>query len=141
VLTATANALPPTAIPWPDIDGIDTSAARERWCDDLALFRSMLERCLDEYADIGNPASSDIPAEQALQASRFHKLKGGAGLLGAMGIHRLAGEAEAACVAGERRDVERLAGELAAGLTRLRASARAALGATGPDAERAPLVA
>jgi len=89
----------------------------------------MLEHCLDEFADIGTPASPDVPWDQAHQASRLHKLKGGAGLLGAMDIHRLAGEAEAACMAGERRNVERLAVELASGLDRLRATATAAFDA------------
>jgi HPt (histidine-containing phosphotransfer) domain-containing protein len=89
----------------------------------------MLERCLDEFTDIGTQASAEVPSEQADQASRFHRLKGGAGLLGATAIHRLAGEAEAACMAGERRNVERLAVELASGLDRLRATATAAFDA------------
>jgi PAS domain S-box-containing protein len=130
---APANTPPQTAIPWPDIEGIDRTAARARWCDDLRLFRSMLERCLDEFADIATPASDDDPSRQAHQRARLHKLKGGAGLLGAMVIHRLAGEAEAACAAGKGTDVERLVGELAARLDGLRTAAKEAFGATRPD--------
>jgi CheY-like chemotaxis protein/two-component sensor histidine kinase len=91
---------------WPEIDGIDSHDARGRLGDDLDLFGSLLKRMLDEYSDLAVPAAAD-PVALALYGGRMHKLKGNAGMLGAKEIHRLCGEAEAACVA---RDRERAAG-------------------------------
>jgi len=89
------------AVAWPEIEGIDTQNARSRWCDDLALFRSMLETCLDEFSDIALPSSRSSPSELATQAVRLHKLRGGACMLGAKTTYDLAAQAEAACVAGD----------------------------------------
>jgi HPt (histidine-containing phosphotransfer) domain-containing protein len=71
----------------------------------------------------------------------MHKLRGGAGMLGATAIHQLAGEAEAACAAGEVDRATYLATRLAVLLQRLRESAAPALAADPAETEEeAPYV-
>jgi len=111
------------AVHWPAIDGIDSVDARERLGDDLVLFRSILRRLLDEFADLPIPQASDDAAALAVHAGRMHKLRGSAGILGAKAIQQLAGDTEAACAAGEVEHAARLASNLAAQLRRLRQSA------------------
>jgi CheY-like chemotaxis protein/HPt (histidine-containing phosphotransfer) domain-containing protein len=118
------------AIGWPVIEGIDTADARGRWCDDRELFRSMLQRFLDEFADIALYAAQDAPLGAAAQAARLHKLRGGAGVLGCKAIQRAAAAAEEAC---EAREVERckvLCLNLASQLEQLRHSASMVFEAT-----------
>jgi CheY-like chemotaxis protein len=86
---------------WPAIDGIDMEDARNRFCDDWVLFRSSLQCFLGDFSDIAVPSSWSVPRSLTEQASRLHKLKGGAGILGAKVIQHLAAAAEAACVAGD----------------------------------------
>jgi HPt (histidine-containing phosphotransfer) domain-containing protein len=66
----------------------------------------------------------------------MHKLRGGAGNVGARAIHRLATQAEAACAAGDRELASQLAQRLAVELQSLRHSAEpmfeAARGQAGP---------
>jgi PAS domain S-box-containing protein len=116
---------PPTGgrIAWPDIAGIDMEAARNRCCDDPALFRSQLRRFLGDFSDVGVRASRGAPSSLAEQASRLHKLKGGAGILGATVIQQLAAEAEAACAAGNAAHAEERSIELASQLVALQLSA------------------
>src|SRR5450631_579236 len=130
-----------TAVPWPEIEGIDSNDARQRLTDDFGLFRSMLKRLLDEFADVAMPAGMVDRAVLAVQAGRMHKLRGGAGMLGAAAIQQLAGEAEAACAAGEVDRATYLATRLAALLQRLQRSAAATLAANpAKTEEEAPLV-
>jgi len=117
----------PEAPPWPEIEGIDSTDARERLSDDFVLFRSMLKRLLDEFSDVSIPVAVEGPVELALHASRMHKLRGSAGMLGAKAIYQLAGEAEAACAAGELERSVHLATRLATKLQRLRELAAPAL--------------
>jgi HPt (histidine-containing phosphotransfer) domain-containing protein len=56
----------------------------------------------------------------AIHAGRMHKLCGSAGLLGAKAVLQLAGEAEAACVAGNASQASQLARKIASQLQRLR---------------------
>ena len=111
------------AVHWPAIDGIDSVDARERLGDDLVLFRSILRRLLDEFADLPIPQASDDAAALAVHAGRMHKLRGSAGILGAKAIQQLAGDTEAACAAGEVEHAACLASNLAELLRRLRQSA------------------
>jgi CheY-like chemotaxis protein len=135
----------PTADPWREIDGIDMDDARGRWCDDWDLFRSMLERLLSEFADIATAACWEVPGAAATQAARLHKLKGGASMLGAKALRELGTAAEAACIAGDVAQADKLSQGVATALQRLRVSAlmayEAARGnAPGPDAsDNAPL--
>jgi CheY-like chemotaxis protein len=108
---------------WPEIEGIDSTDARARFSNDVALFGSMLERLLGEFANVAIPATGEEPGWLAVPAGRMHKLKGCAGMLGAKSIHQLAGEAEAACVAGDAERARRVAIALAVQMQMLRRSA------------------
>ena len=127
------------AVPWPEIEGIDSSDARERLSDDFDLFRSMLKRLLDEFSDVAIPAVAEDPVALAVHAGRMHKLRGSAGMLGAKAIQQLAGEAEAACAAGEVERAARLATRLATMLQRLEQSAAPVFEAARAQAEDAAL--
>ena len=120
------------APPWPEIEGIDSTDARERLSDDFVLFRSMLKRLLDEFSDVSIPVAVEGPVELAVHASRMHKLRGSAGMLGAKAIHQLAGEAEVACAAGELERSVHLATRLVTKLQRLRELAAPALAVIAP---------
>jgi PAS domain S-box-containing protein len=109
----------PTA-PWPDIEGIDAHDARVRLNDDSVLFLSMLELLLDEFSNIAISTVGADPVDLGTHRGRMHKLRGCAGLLGATAIHRLAGEAENACAAGELARLVDLALRLEDELRRLR---------------------
>jgi PAS domain S-box-containing protein len=113
----------PAAILWPHIDGIDTGDVRARLGDDLNLFIAMLERLLGEFCSITMPTVHEDAAALDLHLRRMHKLRGGAGMLGAKAIQRLAGEAEQACVAGDLELSGALTAELVVHLHKLRLSA------------------
>jgi signal transduction histidine kinase/DNA-binding response OmpR family regulator len=120
---------------WPEISGIDMEDARKRVGDDPALFRSWLQRFLVDFSDIAGWSSrTDIP-ELADQASRLHKLKGGAGILGAKAIQQLAGEAEEACLAGKAVEAGERTILLVVSLDALRLSATRAFKG-GPNNDR-----
>jgi len=120
---------------WLEIEGIDSSDARGRLGGDFDLFRSMLKHLFAEFSDIAIPAVAMEPAVLATHGGRMHKLRGSAGMLGAKAIHQLAGEAEAACVAGEVDLASDLAASLAALLQRLKESAAPALNASYGNTE------
>jgi PAS domain S-box-containing protein len=115
---------------WPDIEDIDGAEARSRWCEDLNLFRPMLEHFLGEFADIAATASCHSPGGLAALAARLHKLKGGACMLGAKAVEQMAAETEAACRANDAPLAGQLATRLAARLERLRAAVAAAFAGT-----------
>jgi HPt (histidine-containing phosphotransfer) domain-containing protein len=125
--------VPSLAVPWPQIDGIDSAVARERWCDDAKLFREMLERLLDESVDVTIPAAAQDPVVRDRYIRGIHKLRGGACMLGAKVIVELAGEVEAACDCGEMERAGALAGRLALELQRVRSSAESAFVAAGAE--------
>ncbi|MBK6850202.1 MAG: PAS domain S-box protein [Burkholderiales bacterium] len=128
-------------VPWPEIDGIDSADARTRASGDLALFSSILERLLNEFSDLAIPTPHDDAATLAQHGGRMHKLRGSAGMLGATAIHQLAGEAEAACAAGDAERAAHFATRLMAQLQRLAQSAAPLFDlarATAEPAEPAP---
>jgi HPt (histidine-containing phosphotransfer) domain-containing protein len=110
----------PTAVGWPEIDGIDAADARARFNNDVDLFRSMLARLLGEFTDVVIPATVQDAGTLAVHAGRMHKLKGCAGMLGAKAIHELAGQGETACIAGEAERARHLATTLGAEIHMLR---------------------
>jgi len=126
-IDALPESRPRAAVPWPEIEGIDAHDARERLGDDFALFISMLKRLLDEFSGVAVSTHADEPAALAVDAHRMHKLRGSAGMLGAKTIQKLAGEAEAACAAGDADRATRVALQLATQLQRLRECASPAL--------------
>jgi CheY-like chemotaxis protein len=109
-------------VAWPAIAGIDMEEARNRLCDDPTLFRSSLQRFLGDFSDIAVPSPGSVPLSLTEQASRLHKLKGGAGILGAKAIQHLAGEAEAACLAGDGAGAQERSIEIVTHLNALRSS-------------------
>jgi PAS domain S-box-containing protein len=127
----------PAIIPWPVIDGIDSSDARLRLCDDLALFRSSLKRLLAEYSDVGLPEPT--PSQQELEslAARMHKLSGSASMLGAKVIQQIAIDARAACLAGDTDHASALTRTLAVQLQRLQQSTGAMFDLAKLQSERA----
>jgi CheY-like chemotaxis protein len=116
----------PARVPWPAIAGIDLTDARVRLCDDFGLFISNLKRLLSEFSDVSMPSTEDADAP-VVYAARMHKLSGSAGMLGANAVQQLAIDARAACVAGETKRLERLAGALVVELSRLGQSAEPVL--------------
>jgi HPt (histidine-containing phosphotransfer) domain-containing protein len=99
----------------------------------------MLKRLLDEFSDVAIAAQGADPLALAAFAGRMHKLRGSAGILGAQAIHIVAGEAEAACLAGEVERASRLSTELAIQLQRLQQTAAPTLmAALAADEEEAP---
>jgi HPt (histidine-containing phosphotransfer) domain-containing protein len=97
--------------------------ARNRLCNDPALFRTLLQRLLADFSDLGVRSSQREPAGLVEQANRLHKLKGGASILGAKAIQHLAAEAEAACAAGDAAGARERTIELVNQLDALRSSA------------------
>jgi PAS domain S-box-containing protein len=84
-----------TQTPWPQIEGMDLAGASERLGGDARLFLGMLRRLLLEHAGASH-AGEWIAEKSDVMAARMHKLRGGAGLLGALALQRLAGTAEEA---------------------------------------------
>jgi diguanylate cyclase (GGDEF)-like protein/PAS domain S-box-containing protein len=112
----------PGAEQWTEIEGIDTDDARAHLGGDVDLFRLMLERLLKEYADVMLPSVTLDAPRLAAHSRRMHKLRGTAGILGAREVGLMAGEVEAACLAGEVDRASRLTADLAVLLHRLQAS-------------------
>ncbi len=125
-----------TNTPWPAVAGIDVADAQRRLGGDWALFQSSLRRLLAEFSDICVPANAGA-AELAVLAGRMHKLRGGAGTLGAGTVQALAASAEAACRSGDVATATALTVSLDGALHALQISAMAVLGS---DAESAPSV-
>jgi HPt (histidine-containing phosphotransfer) domain-containing protein len=124
---------------WQDIEGIDSTDARARLSDDFDLFRSMLKRLLEEFSNISTPTAADDGAALAVHKGRMHKLRGSAGMLGARAIQQLAGEAEAACAAGEIDKAAHLATILRTHLQQLASSAAPLLAAARAKGAEAAL--
>jgi CheY-like chemotaxis protein len=79
-------------------DAIDPAAVKQMFGRDLGLFKLMLQRVLQEFADFGRTVS--IPAADSAGRSqlkaRLHKLAGSAGMIGATQLMRVAASAERA---------------------------------------------
>ena len=101
---------------------IDTTVARDVFGEDTALFATLLGRLLRDFSEFALPISLELHDAAALTnlMTRLHKLAGGAGMIGATTVHRLAAAAEAALASGQAPDeVETLLQRLAAALTTL----------------------
>ncbi len=117
--------LPAVPQSWPQIEGIDAHDAHARLGGDASLFRRLLARLLDDFADL---AEEHARTDPAALAARLHTLKGSGGTLGAKSVERLAALAEDACRAGgDTQNVAGLVQRLAAELAGLRAAARPVL--------------
>jgi HPt (histidine-containing phosphotransfer) domain-containing protein len=77
---------------------IDPVAVRQMFGHDLGLFKLMLFRVLQEYADLGSTVS--IPAagsaDRTKMTARLHKLAGTAGMIGAAQLTKVAASAKRA---------------------------------------------
>ncbi|MDB5580362.1 MAG: domain S-box protein [Bradyrhizobium sp.] len=113
----------PATIAWPEIEGVDSGAVRERLNDDPDLFVSLLERFFTEFTDLAVGAPAPVRTGLPALARRMHKLAGTAGMLGAEQISQLAVEAESACTSGDTKAAARLAAELTVQLGRLNQAA------------------
>jgi signal transduction histidine kinase/HPt (histidine-containing phosphotransfer) domain-containing protein len=107
---------------WPHIEGIDSREVAQRLGGDVQLFTAMLDHLLRDAADLADgcdPGPWDAERrEQA--AARMHRLRGGAAVLGARRVQRVAGEAEMALKSGAADSALHASmAELAAALTAL----------------------
>ena len=122
---------------WPEIDGIDGAQAHRRLGGDVALLRRSLRRLFDEFAPLAEeplPAALAPDARQGL-AARVHKLRGAAGLVDALALHRHAGVVENALRDGQpAQSLQAPWRELQASLRRLRLAAGAWLSQAGAAA-------
>jgi len=101
---------------------IDLAVARDVFGEDTALFVSLLARLVRDFSEFALPVSVEPDDAAALShlSGRLHKLAGGAGMIGATTVHRLAAAAEAALAAGQTPQmIETLLRQLAAALTSL----------------------
>ena len=123
---------------------LDVGMVARIFGEDLTLFKSLLPRMLREFADLALPlaASLDDAATRASLRARTHKLKGSAGMLGAIHVMHFAAAAEKA-LAGEQQAgvVEAVLAQLASQLTTLREQAKSlsvTSASTATDAAIAP---
>jgi PAS domain S-box-containing protein len=119
--------LTPSAVDRPKlIPSIDAAIVQQMFGDDLSLFQSLLGRLLQEYTDLTLPIRL-LPDDERMRArlmGRTHKLKGSAGMIGAIDIVRFAGAAEKALQQERPAEaVEELLRRLATALTTLAAEA------------------
>ena len=114
---------------WPEIDGIDSAEARARWRDDGALFSSVLAQLFERFAGICRPTDEFSPEAVGDAAKRMHKLRGAASALGAKSIYFVAGQLEAAYLAGDLGTAAHLKIRLCEEMGRLQKSARPILDA------------
>lgn len=107
----------------PFMSSIDAGVVQQMFGDDLSLFKSLLTRILRDYADLALPicVSPDDQTTRSQLMGRAHKLKGSAGMIGAITLMRLAGATEKALQECRSADiVEGILGQLAVALVTLR---------------------
>jgi HPt (histidine-containing phosphotransfer) domain-containing protein len=101
---------------------IDSGLVQRTFGADLSLWTSLVPRMLRDFADLALPIA--VPDDETLRASlrgRTHKLKGSAGMIGAIHVMRYAGAAERALADAQPNDVvEAILRQLAARLIALR---------------------
>jgi CheY-like chemotaxis protein len=122
------------------MSSVDAGIVQQTFGDDLSLFTSVLSRILREFADFALPISGLGDCEQRNRLKlRAHKLKGSAGMIGAMRVMRLAGAVEAA-LSKNRPDeaVEKILRLLASALTTLREEAEPFLARQSKHVSRTP---
>jgi chemotaxis protein histidine kinase CheA len=104
------------------MSSIDTGVVRRTFGEDLSLFKTLLPRILRDFAEFSLPVTV-TPADESVQLhlkERTHKLKGSAGMIGAIHVMRFAGAAEEALSQGRPAPlVEAIFKQLAAALTTL----------------------
>jgi signal transduction histidine kinase/CheY-like chemotaxis protein len=118
---------------------IDWNVVRAVFGNNTAPVVSLLARLLRDFGEFALPLcveAHDAAARSHL-LGRLHKLAGGAGMIGATTVHRLAAAAEAALAAGQGpQRVETLLRQLAAAFTALGEEVAAMIAATTVDTPR-----
>jgi PAS domain S-box-containing protein len=137
---AAREAEAPADDPWPLLDGVSRDEARQRLMGDVHFFARLLERLLDEFADLAAEPAEPLPAQAA--AARLHKLGGSAGLLGAHAVREAAlrGETQAragADISAELAEVRHLLSTLTAQARPWLQRVRSAQQAAAPAAAQA----
>jgi hypothetical protein len=94
------------------MDGVDFVGVRAMLGDDAGLFRSLLGKLIRDFAGGTLPTTGYERGELIDHATRMHKLKGSAGILGLTVVQQLAATIEGACEAGEIESIEHLAQQL-----------------------------
>ena len=112
----------------PNMSFIDAKVMHQMFGEDLPLFTSALSMLLRDHAEFGVPSPGLLDEQRArgeLQG-RVHALRGGAGLIGATHIMRLAAEAEAALEQGRSISVvEPIMAQLTSAFMQMREEAAA----------------
>jgi HPt (histidine-containing phosphotransfer) domain-containing protein len=114
------------AIDGPGMLSIDSAVVQQMFGDELPLFKSLPARVLRDFADLAVPIAiaSNDPVSRNLIQARAHKLKGSAGVIGAVKVLQLAGAAETALEEGRLNAVvEEILKRLAFALITLREEA------------------
>ena len=112
----------------PPIPGLDLAELRATL--DLAEIKNLLKLLFVEFADVADSATPDLadPYRRAQWAAHLHKLVGGAGVLCASEIHRLAVQAERALRSDTSvENMQQACRELSAAMAKLREQTQAFL--------------
>ncbi|BDI03557.1 PAS domain-containing hybrid sensor histidine kinase/response regulator [Sphaerotilus microaerophilus] len=111
----------------PPIEGIDQADLLTRLGSDARLFATLLRQVLRDFAVLADLPSSPpgqpracLPSEPERLPALLHKLRGSAGMLGAVDVARLAGAAEQAMRSGDDPGLDAALQALATGLRCLR---------------------
>jgi PAS domain S-box-containing protein len=120
------------------MSSIDADMVQRTFGEDLSLFKTLLPRILRDFAEFALPVIV-TPGDESLQLQlrqRTHKLKGSAGVIGAIHVMRFAAAAEEALLQGRSVElVEAIFQQLAGALTALGEEADGLLaGSPGGDA-------
>ncbi|MCU0763211.1 MAG: CHASE domain-containing protein [Hydrogenophaga sp.] len=96
--TGDAGGAGPAASAWPEIQGIDTAAARHVATGSLPLFTRMLQLMHEQYGTWSDQWAQRLsqPGHHKAFVASLHKLRGGAAMLGALPLAEAAGTAETA---------------------------------------------
>ncbi|VWX62871.1 Histidine kinase [Burkholderiales bacterium 8X] len=108
---------------WPRIEGIDATDSHARLGGDAELLRSVLRRLLDDALELAPLPGGPILKGPSL-AARLHKMRGSAGMIGALRVSELASAAEASVKAGNDEQAQSLMRSLGAALRQLRLSSK-----------------
>jgi CheY-like chemotaxis protein len=113
-----ANAISAPDVVLPTLPGVDTQSGLARTMGDGRLYRKLLLKFREGYADFSEAFGRARRDDDPTAATRVaHTLKGTAGNIGAIEVQRWAGELERACSAGAApAEIERLLAATAAAL-------------------------
>ncbi|WP_161539599.1 response regulator [Paramagnetospirillum kuznetsovii] len=119
---------------FPDIPGIDTHQASLRLGSDGGLFRSLLNRVVEQFADEATRIRADLASgDDEAAARRLHTLRGALGNVAAIRAAKLASETEAAVKDGKTSRISPLLDDLERSLGGLVAAIGQALSAPPPQ--------